>query len=157
MIKPTSPLASSTIISVSLGVTEPSWSANPSQVADRTKRLASVIPLRETLSNNSTMLILLFEDRAIRHVHAWHSNRANGCSATRMKTVPKCHRAAIPTPRASGRLQDGQTQAVDVFSGTLLKPLGHRTKRASRWFAACEVLRLSEDIRRLDRTTIAVH
>src|ERR1035437_11021168 len=58
MIKPTSPLASSTIISVSLGVTEPSWSANPSQVADRTKRLASVIPFKETLSNNSAIFIL---------------------------------------------------------------------------------------------------
>src|ERR1035438_3908269 len=103
MIKPTSPLASSTIIAVSLGVTEPSCLANPSQVADRTKRLASVIPLMETLSNNSAILILLFAARDIRNVHEWHSNRGNGYSATRMKIVPNARCAAIQIGRADSR------------------------------------------------------
>jgi hypothetical protein len=65
MINPTSPLASSTIISMSLGVTVPSLSAKPSQVADRTNRLASLMPLIEVLSNNSAMVIVL--------LMFWHS------------------------------------------------------------------------------------
>src|SRR5271157_173748 len=60
MISLTSPLASSSIISMSLGVTAPSLSPKPSQVADRTNLLASLMPLIEVHSNNSAILIVLF-------------------------------------------------------------------------------------------------
>jgi len=51
----------------------------------------------------------------------------------------------------------------DVYSvsalveARLLKPLGHRTKRSRMWFAACEILRLSEDVQWLGPATDASH
>ena len=44
-----------------------------------------------------------------------------------------------------------------LVTAKLMKPLGHRTKRASMRFATCEVLRRSEDIKWLDRATNAVY
>ena len=44
-----------------------------------------------------------------------------------------------------------------LVTAKLLNPPGYRTKRALRWFAPCEVLRLSEDIKWLDLATNTVH
>jgi hypothetical protein len=54
---------------MSLGVTAPSLSAKPSQVADRTNRLASLMPLIEVHSNNSAMVIVPFV-----FLHSCYSN-----------------------------------------------------------------------------------
>ena len=40
-----------------------------------------------------------------------------------------------------------------LVEARLLKPLGHRTKKSQMWFATCEILRLSEDVKWLGRAT----
>ncbi len=49
------------MVSISFGVTAPSGLAIPSQVADRTKRFASFMPLISLLSNNLLMLFPFFD------------------------------------------------------------------------------------------------
>jgi hypothetical protein len=51
-------------------------------------------------------------------------------------------------------LHDADSVSV-LVEAKLLKPLGHRTKRSQMWFATCEILRLSEDIKWLGRATDA--